>query len=217
MNIGNKKKREFHWYKVTGLGWIVYTLGIVILLLEFKSYNEPAKYYINYLNKRYCYDKEYNAGVKRNCQILDITKDFSDINDFKEPVYYVSYKDLETGKEFRKVQTEDPGKKGDTKEVYAKKGMFFGENVKKPEIDVRDNSMEWLVGTSVISLFVVLFAFMIIVMGPGDERLSQVPAFIKHDIKEEAARRLGWLIWSVLYCLPVASIILTTLIIWLNS
>lgn len=217
MNIGNKKKREFHWYRVTGLGWIVYTLGIVILLVEFKLYNEPAKYYVNYLNKRHCYNKEYNAKVKRDCQVLNITKDFSDVNDFKEPVYYVSYKDLETGKEFKEIQTEDPGKKGDTKEVYAKKGIFFGENVKKPKIDKNNNNsnMGWLVGIPVGSLFAVLFIFVFIVLGPGDERLSQVPAFIKRDTREEDTKELGWLVWSILYCLPVASMILTTLIIWI--
>ena len=94
-----RKKKTERSFEVTGFGWCVYIIGLVLLFIEFGVYNGAATFYTKFLYKRHCYEKEYETRIDRDCQILEVTKDFSDINNYKDPVYFVTFKEIETGKE----------------------------------------------------------------------------------------------------------------------
>lgn len=220
MNSGNDKKWKFTQYRITGMGWFLYTIGIFLMLIEFKVYNGAANYYAEFLYKRHCYEKEYESGVERECQVIKVTKDFSDINYYKAPVYFVTLKDVETGKEFKETVIEDPGKEGETRRLTVRKGTFFGENAKKPELEENHSGkFGWLIGTPIVSLLAVfLLAFGIVGYQEVNNK-GEDPILLRHSTgdsdKKQQACRIGIFLWVILHTVPIIAMVITSLTIWI--
>ena len=212
-----RKKKTERSFEVTGFGWCVYIIGLVLLFIEFGVYNGAATFYTKFLYKRHCYEKEYETRIDRDCQILEVTKDFSDINNYKDPVYFVTFKEIETGKEFKEVFLQSPGKKGEIQKLGVKKGIFFGENVKKPELNTDKKGMYTglLIGTPIISLVLVFLGCGITLEIYKDEHYNKEPVLIRRGINKEPDLNLGHRIWDILYFTPVIAMACTSLIIWI--
>lgn len=136
MNLGNKrtKSRFKPKYKITGKGWIVIGIALLLAFIEYSMYIGPFLNTIETINKRKAYDKECETLIERNTKVVNVANKYSSINDFKKPAYVYTYRDVETGKEFTFTKEKSLGiKKGDSAKIKVKKGEFIKKDVKKPK------------------------------------------------------------------------------------
>ena len=136
MNLGNKRtKSKFKpKYKITGKGWVVIGIALLLAFIEYSMYIGPFLNTIETINKRKAYDKECETLIERNTKVVGIANKYSSINDFKKPAYVYTYRDVETGKEFTFTKEKSLGiKKGDSAKIQVKKGEFIKKDVEKPK------------------------------------------------------------------------------------
>lgn len=138
MNLGNKRtKSRLRFkpkYKITGKGWIVIGIALLLAFIEYSMYVGPFLNTIETINKRKAYDKECETLIERNTKVVNVANKYSSINDFKKPAYVYTYRDVETGIEFTFTKEKSLGiKKGDSAKIKVKKGEFIKKDVEKPK------------------------------------------------------------------------------------